>query len=592
MNDDATFIAAITNYVVPVDGQMSDGTTEVSMVNVTDTINPKGDNENDCSLEINSDDDVSSSLSSNKGSIRCHQRRIFGMKGLQKDWKYHKSTYKDEWTRRPKSISKVIAATIFAFFTQLIPALIFADVLDTMTHGNISVIETLLSAGIIGAIYSIITGQSLVLLGITGPVAILLGTSYGLAETFDTDYYSFFFYICIWTSLMHILTAMNDTIMDFVRYITPFTSSTFEFFIGITFIYESLRDLIEPLHLLTLQEATTIAATDETQEDSNNILATTALSLWISLVIGIFAFTICYTLHFAEHWIYFNYPIRAFLSSYSMVISVTIVTAFSYFPGVHNPSTSTGGIERVHVTAPWDWKPSDPTRSWITNPTVGISWKGILGAMFPALMLYLLFFIDHNISSILTQDPKFNLKKKPTYHWDFFCLGITIIPCAILGLPPGSGLIPQAPLHTRALATRMRYEENGMVMEVTTYVEEQRYSAFGQSLLMFLALVSFHAIALIPKSALYGIFLYLGVGALYNNDIWHRFLYMFMTLENRPSLQLFDNVKWSTIQIYTIIEILFAFVIFGVANFAPIGTISMICKSAFSQKTVPCTVHV
>ena len=106
------------------------------------------------------------------------------MKGLQKDWLYHKSSYKEGWNRRPKSISKVIAATIFAFCTQLIPALIFADLLDEMTNGSISVVETLLSAGIIGVIYSIIAGQSLVLLGITGPVAILLGTSYGLAETF------------------------------------------------------------------------------------------------------------------------------------------------------------------------------------------------------------------------------------------------------------------------------------------------------------------------------------------------------------------------------------------------------------------------
>lgn len=257
-----------------------------------------------------------------------------------------------------------------------------------------------------------------------------------------------------------------------------------------------------------------------------------------------------------------------------MVISVAIVTALSYLPGVPNTSTSTAGIERVHVTAPWDWNPSDPTRSWVTNPSVGISWKAIFGALFPALMLYLLFFIDHNISSLLTQDPKFNLKKKPTYSWDFFCLGLTIIPCAILGLPPGSGLIPQAPLHTRALATRERHEEDGVVHEVTTYVEEQRYSALGQSLLMFVALVSFHVIAWIPKSALYGIFLYLGVGALYNNDVWHRLLYMFMTKENRPNLQLFANVKWSTIQLYTAIELICALSIFGVANFLSVGKAS------------------
>ena len=369
---------------------------------------------------------------------------------------------------------------------------------------------------------------------------------------------------------------MSDTCMNYVNYITSFTSSIFEFFIGITFIYDSLRDLIQPLNLWTISESSSTAGSEETQLDKDDALNTTSTAVWISFVIGCFAFAICFTLHFAENWIYFNHRIRDFLSSYNMVMSVVIVTALSYLHGLPNDSASSGGINRVHVSAPWDWKPSDPTRAWAINPTSGILWKGLFGALFPALMLYCLFFIDHNISSILTQDPKFNLRKKPTYSWDFFCLDNTIIPCAILGLPPGSGLIPQAPLHTRALATREQFEEEGVVKEITTYVEEQRYSALGQSLLMFAALVSFTAIALIPKSSLYGIFLYLGVGALYNNDIWHRFLYLCVTEERRPKLQLFTDVKWSTIRIFTIIEIICALIIFGVANFAPIGTISKI----------------
>ena len=53
---------------------------------------------------------------------------------------------------------------------QLIPALIFAELMDRETKGNLAAAETLLSAGIIGIIYAIISGQPLTLLGITGPV--------------------------------------------------------------------------------------------------------------------------------------------------------------------------------------------------------------------------------------------------------------------------------------------------------------------------------------------------------------------------------------------------------------------------------------
>ena len=139
-------------------------------------------------------------------------------------------------------------------------------------------------------------------------------------------------------------------------------------------------------------------------------------------------------------------------------------------------------------------------------------------------MLYLLFFIDHNISSILTQSPKYNLKKPPAYHWDFFVLGLTIIPCGLLGLPPGSGLIPQAPLHTRALCTKKYEIIHGRQHEVFIDCEEQRWSAFFQAALMFVALSCMKVISWIPTGCLFGIFLYLGVGAMRGNEIWERII--------------------------------------------------------------------
>lgn len=210
--------------------------------------------------------------------------------------------------------------------------------------------------------------------------------------------------------------------------------------------------------------------------------------------------------------------IRTILTSYNMAIATIIVTALSYLPGVNLE-----GMERVDVIYPWNWQPSvneaGESRDWLINPVQGIEVKGIFGALFPAFMLYLLFFIDHNISSILTQAPKYDLKKPSAYHWDFFCLGLTIIPCGLIGLPPGSGLIPQAPLHTRALATRKIVERHGIKTEVTTHVEEQRWSALGQASLMFVALSLFVVISWIPKGCLFGVFLYLGVGALFGNEV-------------------------------------------------------------------------
>jgi boron transporter len=475
------------------------------------------------------------------------------MAGVVGDLRARVPLYMDDWGR-PKSVLTVLNATMFAFVVQLIPALIFAELMDKETQGSLSVAETLFSAGIIGIIYVIISGQPLVILGVTGPVAILLGTSFSLAEQFNAQYFTFFWWLCMWTALMHIIAAMVG-LVNFVWIITPFTSQIFEFFIATSFMYESIRDLVGPLHLRSRE------------------LRPARSAEYATLVIGIATFYICWTLHFAETWVYFSRQLRRFLSSYNMAIAVIIVTALSYLPGV-DQSDEGPGIERVSVKAPWDWKPS-VDRPWVADPFSGIGVAGIFGALFPAFMLFLLFFIDHNISSILTQAPKYNLKKPPAYHWDLFCLGITIIPCGILGLPPGSGLIPQAPLHTRALATYKIVEIDGVKREVTIHVEEQRWSGLFQAALMFVALSLFAIISWIPKGCLFGVFFYLGLGAMYGNEIWERITLSCMYAKKRPPIPVVREVDWRTVQWFTLFQVACAMVIFFVAHFATVGTFSM-----------------
>jgi hypothetical protein len=67
----------------------------------------------------------------------------------------------------------------------------------------------------------------------------------------------------------------------------------------------------------------------------------------------------------------------------------------------------------------------------------------VVVAIFPALMLLVLFFFDHNVSSIMAQDAKFGLVKPPAFNYDFAVLGVLVFGCGILGIPPGNGLIPQ-----------------------------------------------------------------------------------------------------------------------------------------------------
>ena len=77
-------------------------------------------------------------------------------------------------------------------------------------------------------------------------------------------------------------------------------------------------------------------------------------------------------------------------------------------------------------------------------------------------------------------------------------------------MPPGNGLIPQAPLHTRSLAIIEYIDTPGGKREVYKAVVEKRWSAFIQSVLVLLTVFLFPLLKLIPQAILSGTFLYMG----------------------------------------------------------------------------------
>jgi hypothetical protein len=89
--------------------------------------------------------------------------------GMKTDLANRAPYYLSDWGK-PRSFITIVNAIFFAFIVQLIPALIFAELMDSRTNGNLAVAETLLSTGIIGIIYAVLSGQPMTLLGVTGPV--------------------------------------------------------------------------------------------------------------------------------------------------------------------------------------------------------------------------------------------------------------------------------------------------------------------------------------------------------------------------------------------------------------------------------------
>jgi len=71
----------------------------------------------------------------------------------------------------------------------------------------------------------------------------------------------------------------------------------------------------------------------------------------------------------------------------------------------------------------------------------------IAGALVPALVITILFYFDHSVSSQLAQSADFNLRKPSAYNWDLLLVGFMTFACGIIGLPPVNGFLPQVVSH-------------------------------------------------------------------------------------------------------------------------------------------------
>jgi hypothetical protein len=469
-------------------------------------------------------------------------------RGMKEDLYRRAPHYISDW--RDVFSWKILAATLFIFVSSFGPAITFSVLITEETDNTIGVIEVLLSTAISGVLMSIFAGQPIVIVGVTGPISILTASIYTLSKQFHVDFISFYAWAQIWSAIMHIILAMTNA-CDAVKFITNFSCETFGVLIALIYIYTGLNGIAQ-VFLNKDGETTSFAA----------------MLLQLLIALGV-AFT-SFHCHNAKYWILLNNKIRNVLTDYGPTISVV---AWSVVPYLAASQLDGEHIPTLNVPAKFS---TTSGRSWLVPLDTLPVWA-IFAAIFPGLIITILFYFDHNVSSVMSQTDEMKLKKGSAFHWDFFVLGIGVLITGILGLPPSNGLIPQAPLHAKSLIKHKKvYKENSQeaVLEHET-IFEQRLTNFLQSVFCGVAAVQPFSVALrqIPTSVLYGLFLFLGVISFENNEFYHRMLLFCMTKSQirRLPKSYFSGVheiSERTIRKFTILQAVLCAIIF-VITFTP-----------------------
>ena len=153
---------------------------------------PKGDSSSDSKYssvnsgepEATKSEDAPAALFS--GMIADLNRRIFSPNYIL-DWTLvDKSHLEDDPNAfvptQSAAAIKILAATLYIFISQVLPALTFALLLSQGTDEMMGAAEVLLAMAIGGIMFALFAGQPLVVVGVTGPIVILVVGIYQISD--------------------------------------------------------------------------------------------------------------------------------------------------------------------------------------------------------------------------------------------------------------------------------------------------------------------------------------------------------------------------------------------------------------------------
>lgn len=256
---------------------------------------------------------------------------------------------------------------------------------------------------------------------------------------------------------------------------------------------------------------------------------------YLSVVIALCYWFTVYGLELMGSTIMFRPYIRKLLSDFAYPIATIFWTGFSHIPG---RIKDTDLLRVPHTRAFY------PTvdRSWLVD-FWNLDVKWVFVALPMGILLTLLFYYDHNVSSLGAQAKQFPLTKPAGFHWDFFLLGCTCFIGGIIGIPLPNGLVPQAPVHTDSLTeykdrlvTSKETDDkpdaqqltNNKKVIVADNVAEQRVSHFLMALGLIGTMTGPLLVVLhtMPRALFSGVFFVVGWGSIEGNGIVNNALYI------------------------------------------------------------------
>ncbi|XP_075948966.1 solute carrier family 4 member 1b (Diego blood group) [Anarhichas minor] len=486
--------------------------------------------------------------------------RPFGgmMRDIKRRYQYYKSDITDALN------TQVLAAIIFIYFAALSPAITFGGLLADKVDNMMGVSELLISTSIQGIIFCFIAAQPVLVIGFSGPLLVFEEAFFAFCKSQDIEYIVARVWVGVWlVIIVAIVVAFEGSFL--VRFISRFTQEIFSILISLIFIYETFAKLgrtfmAHPLILnydhvnATLEnpwhpKVEEVVMYDNNTGNTSVIVSTikhsypnTAL-LSMCLMLG--CFFIAFFLRQFKNGTFLPGKVRRLLGDFGVPIAIFLMIVVDY---------TIDDTYTQKLVVPKGLMVSNPsTRGWLINP-FGEHKAFPVWVMFaccvPALLVFILIFLESQITTLIVSKPERKMVKGSGFHFDLLVLvgmgGLS----AIFGVPWLSAATVRSVTHANALTVMGKGPK-----PIIEKVMEQRVSGILVALLIGLSILMEPILKLIPISALFGIFLYMGVTSLNGIQMWDRMLLLLIPKKYHPNEPYATRVSTGRMHLFTAIQI-------------------------------------
>ncbi|XP_009330990.1 PREDICTED: sodium bicarbonate transporter-like protein 11 [Pygoscelis adeliae] len=475
-----------------------------------------------------------------------------------------------------KAIGKYITTMIFLYFACLLPSIAFGSLNDENTRGAIDVQKTIVGQCIGGLLYALFSGQPLVVLLTTAPLALYINVIQGICDDYNLDFSAFYAWTGLWNSFFLVMYSL----FNFSLLMKLFKRSTEEIialFISITFVLDAFKGIIKVFKKYYYHGRTGDSYLEKARTDAipslginttflMNSSVSRSMSLEnqtgthdvhygretavLSLMLMLGTFWLGHTLYQFKKSPYLHARVREILSDCALPISVlTFSVVGSYI------------FKEIEMSK-FNYNPSESL--FVLAPVQSLSIGSVMSAMGLGFLLSMLFFIEQNIVASLTNAPENRLVKGTAYHWDLLLVALINTGLSVFGLPWIHAAFPHSPMHVRALAYVEERVENGHIYETIVSVKETRLTSLVANFLVGLSLLLLpFPLQWIPKPVLYGLFLYIALTSIDGNQLFERVALLLKEQTAYPPTHYIRRVPQRKIHYFTGLQVLQLLILCG-----------------------------